>query len=202
MKVCDFLTCVHGLGHVVPLCCTSPMVFFRYTHTHTHTHTHTLKAHYAPFLPQINFFQDHTKVIICPLMSAVSYIDEQKTFTTYKLSLIEKHGCNKELSTRCVRVCVCGGGGGGGDCMCSSIYTLLPLQAPIRKGNDRETYNSTGPCTFYSCTNCCHTHTCSCCTHNYVTVHTNFFCGIENGYQLYIPELIVLYVCVFVSCVV
>ena len=49
---------------------------------------------------QINFFNDHTKIIICPLMSALSYIDEHKMFTTYRLSLIEKHGCNKELSTR------------------------------------------------------------------------------------------------------
>lgn len=56
--------------------------------------------HLSNGLLQINFFNDHTKVIICPLMSALSYIDEQKTFTTYKLSLIEKHGCNKELSTR------------------------------------------------------------------------------------------------------
>ena len=58
------------------------------------------------FFLQINFFNDHTKVIICPLMSALSYIDEQKTFTTYKLSLIEKHGCSKEIFTRYVCACV------------------------------------------------------------------------------------------------
>jgi polo-like kinase 1 len=56
--------------------------------------------HLSNGLLQINFFNDHTKVMICPLMSALSYIDEHKTFTTYKLSLIEKHGCNKELATR------------------------------------------------------------------------------------------------------
>ncbi|XP_005505819.2 serine/threonine-protein kinase PLK1 [Columba livia] len=49
---------------------------------------------------QINFFQDHTKVILCPLMAAVSYIDENRDFRTYKLSLIEEHGCCKELASR------------------------------------------------------------------------------------------------------
>ncbi|XP_069725854.1 serine/threonine-protein kinase PLK1 [Phaenicophaeus curvirostris] len=49
---------------------------------------------------QINFFQDHTKVILCPLMSAVTYIDEKRDFRTYKLSLIEEHGCCKELASR------------------------------------------------------------------------------------------------------
>ncbi|NXX40823.1 PLK1 kinase, partial [Tricholaema leucomelas] len=49
---------------------------------------------------QINFFQDHTKVILCPLMAAVTYIDEKRDFRTYKLSLIEEHGCCKELATR------------------------------------------------------------------------------------------------------
>ncbi len=49
---------------------------------------------------QINFFQDHTKIIICPLMSAMSYIDESKNFRTYKLSLIEKYGCSKDICNR------------------------------------------------------------------------------------------------------
>ncbi|OXB68836.1 hypothetical protein ASZ78_002251 [Callipepla squamata] len=49
---------------------------------------------------QINFFQDHTKVILCPLMAAVTYIDEKREFRTYKLSLIEEHGCCKELASR------------------------------------------------------------------------------------------------------
>ncbi|XP_008842031.1 serine/threonine-protein kinase PLK1 isoform X2 [Nannospalax galili] len=29
---------------------------------------------------QINFFQDHTKLILCPLMAAVTYIDEKRDF--------------------------------------------------------------------------------------------------------------------------
>ena len=51
-------------------------------------------------LLQINFFQDHTKVIICPLMCAVSYIDENKSFRTFRLPLIQRHGCSKELYSR------------------------------------------------------------------------------------------------------
>ncbi|XP_010901426.1 serine/threonine-protein kinase PLK1 [Esox lucius] len=49
---------------------------------------------------QINFFQDHTKLILCPLMGAVSYIDEKREFRTYKISLIEEFGCCKELASR------------------------------------------------------------------------------------------------------
>ncbi|KAG8433195.1 hypothetical protein GDO86_017471 [Hymenochirus boettgeri] len=49
---------------------------------------------------QINFFQDHTKIILCPLMAAVSYIDEKREFRTYKLSLIQEFGCCKELASR------------------------------------------------------------------------------------------------------
>ncbi|XP_006005713.1 serine/threonine-protein kinase PLK1 [Latimeria chalumnae] len=49
---------------------------------------------------QINFFQDHTKIILCPLMAAVTYIDENRDFRVYKLSLIEEHGCCKELASR------------------------------------------------------------------------------------------------------
>ncbi|CAJ1054028.1 serine/threonine-protein kinase PLK1 [Xyrichtys novacula] len=49
---------------------------------------------------QINFFQDHTKLILCPLMGAVTYIDEKRDFRTYKLSLLEEFGCSKELAGR------------------------------------------------------------------------------------------------------
>uniref|UniRef100_A0A8C2WF06 Serine/threonine-protein kinase PLK n=1 Tax=Cyclopterus lumpus TaxID=8103 RepID=A0A8C2WF06_CYCLU len=49
---------------------------------------------------QINFFQDHTKLILCPLMGAVTYIDEKREFSTYKLSLLEEFGCCKELASR------------------------------------------------------------------------------------------------------
>ncbi|KAL5006331.1 hypothetical protein ScPMuIL_015137 [Solemya velum] len=49
---------------------------------------------------QINFFQDHTKIILCPLLQAITYINEKREFHTFKLSLIEKFGCTKELSSR------------------------------------------------------------------------------------------------------
>ncbi|TUV13731.1 Serine/threonine-protein kinase PLK1 [Bagarius yarrelli] len=49
---------------------------------------------------QINFFQDHTKLILCPLMGAVTYINERRDFCTYKMSLIEEYGCCKELASR------------------------------------------------------------------------------------------------------
>ena len=87
----------------------------KHTHTHTHTHTHAHTCKHTPHThsytckhthtlthtrAQINFFQDHTKIIICPLMSAVSYIGEDKTIRTFRFSLIERHGCNKELYSR------------------------------------------------------------------------------------------------------
>ena len=36
----------------------------------------------------INFFQDHTKIIICPLMSAVTYVSKDKSFRTFSLPLM------------------------------------------------------------------------------------------------------------------
>jgi polo-like kinase 1 len=49
---------------------------------------------------QINFFKDHTKIILCPLLGGVTYIDEQRRPRTYSLEMIEKFGCNAELSSR------------------------------------------------------------------------------------------------------
>lgn len=42
------------------------------------------------FFLQINFFEDHTKIILCPLMGAVTYIDEKRNFKTYRLASLEK----------------------------------------------------------------------------------------------------------------
>ncbi|XP_045505975.1 serine/threonine-protein kinase polo [Colias croceus] len=47
---------------------------------------------------QINF-QDHTKIILCPLMQAVTYIDVEKNFRTFRFTTIEEHGCDKKLYT-------------------------------------------------------------------------------------------------------
>lgn len=44
--------------------------------------------------------QDHTKVILCPLMAAVTYINEKREFRTYKLALLEEFGCCRALASR------------------------------------------------------------------------------------------------------
>ncbi|XP_035209448.1 serine/threonine-protein kinase PLK1-like [Stegodyphus dumicola] len=49
---------------------------------------------------QANFFRDHTKIILCPLMGAVSFIDEHKNFTVYTFKLIAKYGCSQLLASR------------------------------------------------------------------------------------------------------
>lgn len=49
---------------------------------------------------QVNFFKDHTKIILCPIMEAVSFIDEERKFTVYSLKLIEQYGCNSILASR------------------------------------------------------------------------------------------------------
>ncbi|XP_044726621.1 serine/threonine-protein kinase polo isoform X1 [Chrysoperla carnea] len=46
---------------------------------------------------QVNFL-DHTKIIMCPLMSAVTYIDNEKNFRTYRFQTIEEHGCSIDLA--------------------------------------------------------------------------------------------------------
>ncbi|KAL2719422.1 serine/threonine-protein kinase polo [Vespula squamosa] len=45
---------------------------------------------------QINFL-DHTKIIMCPLMAAVTYIDQEKNFKTYRFQTIQENGCSKGL---------------------------------------------------------------------------------------------------------
>ncbi|OAD54850.1 Serine/threonine-protein kinase polo [Eufriesea mexicana] len=46
---------------------------------------------------QINFL-DHTKIIMCPLMAAVTYIDVEKNFRTYRFQTIQENGCCKGLA--------------------------------------------------------------------------------------------------------
>ncbi|KZC14453.1 Serine/threonine-protein kinase PLK1 [Dufourea novaeangliae] len=46
---------------------------------------------------QINFL-DHTKIIMCPLMAAVTYIDTEKNFRTYRFQTIRENGCCKGLA--------------------------------------------------------------------------------------------------------
>ncbi|XP_072763488.1 serine/threonine-protein kinase polo [Anoplolepis gracilipes] len=46
---------------------------------------------------QVNFL-DHAKIIMCPLMAAVTYIDHDKNFRTYRFQTIQEHGCSKGLA--------------------------------------------------------------------------------------------------------
>ncbi|KAK0084064.1 hypothetical protein PV325_007665 [Microctonus aethiopoides] len=46
---------------------------------------------------QINFL-DHTKIIMCPLMAAVTYIDQEKNFRTYRFETIQQNGCSAGLA--------------------------------------------------------------------------------------------------------
>uniref|UniRef100_A0A1B0AW41 polo kinase n=1 Tax=Glossina palpalis gambiensis TaxID=67801 RepID=A0A1B0AW41_9MUSC len=45
---------------------------------------------------QLNF-SDHMKIILCPRMSAVTYMDQKKNFRTYRFSTIKQQGCSKDL---------------------------------------------------------------------------------------------------------
>jgi len=49
---------------------------------------------------QINFFKDHTKIILCPLLGAVTYIDEQRRNRTFRFDLLEKYGCSQDIASR------------------------------------------------------------------------------------------------------
>jgi polo-like kinase 1 len=37
------------------------------------------------------------KIMLCPLMQAVTYIDSEKNFRTYRFSTIAEHGCSSDL---------------------------------------------------------------------------------------------------------
>lgn len=45
---------------------------------------------------QLNF-SDHIKIILCPLMSAVTTIDNDRQLRTYKFKTLEENGCPNEL---------------------------------------------------------------------------------------------------------
>lgn len=58
-------------------------------------------------------------------MCAVSYIDENKSFRTFRLPLIQRHGCSKELYSR-LRYA---------KTMCERLITKLDSQALVPAGN-------------------------------------------------------------------
>lgn len=37
------------------------------------------------------------KIILCPRMNAITYMDHEKNFRTYRFSTIIQHGCSKDL---------------------------------------------------------------------------------------------------------
>ncbi|XP_075263764.1 serine/threonine-protein kinase PLK1-like [Convolutriloba macropyga] len=49
---------------------------------------------------QINFFQCHSKLILCPVMQAISYIDEEKNFRTFSASAFRTGVITKHLQSR------------------------------------------------------------------------------------------------------
>jgi polo-like kinase 1 len=49
---------------------------------------------------QINFFKDHTKIILCPLLGAVTYIDDNRRNRTFRFDLLEKYGCSQDIAAR------------------------------------------------------------------------------------------------------
>jgi len=48
---------------------------------------------------QINNFRDHTKMVICPLLGAISTLSTNKELRTFKLSSL-KNGCSEEMEIR------------------------------------------------------------------------------------------------------
>ena len=89
----DFRLSNHGFERGMPL-----FSIFRTEHYRS------VRSNFRPAPPcvsiQINFFQDHTKVILCPLMGAVTYINEHREIRTYRLPALEQCGCSKQLFTR------------------------------------------------------------------------------------------------------
>ncbi|CAJ0933831.1 unnamed protein product, partial [Mesorhabditis belari] len=49
---------------------------------------------------QINFFNDHIKLILCPHLGAAKLIDREKKLGTFKLEFLEKHGFDGDLRSR------------------------------------------------------------------------------------------------------
>ncbi|KRZ97327.1 Serine/threonine-protein kinase PLK1 [Trichinella sp. T8] len=78
---------------------------------------------------QVNFFHDHTKLVLCPLMEAVTYMDEKRNFNTYLISALVKSGCSEDLLSRLKYAR-------------SMVERLILHQA---SGSSRKTGSSTGP---------------------------------------------------------
>lgn len=82
-------------GSVAPRECDS-LSRIPYLHTWFRTPS-AVVMHLTNGTLQINFL-DHTKIIMCPLMGAVTYHDVEKNIRTFRFSSIEKNGCSRALS--------------------------------------------------------------------------------------------------------
>uniref|UniRef100_A0A8R1HIS1 Serine/threonine-protein kinase PLK n=1 Tax=Caenorhabditis japonica TaxID=281687 RepID=A0A8R1HIS1_CAEJA len=49
---------------------------------------------------QVNFFNDHVKMMMCPLMQAVTFIDQNKRMLTYKFNHLQRNGCPEKFLHR------------------------------------------------------------------------------------------------------
>lgn len=59
--------------------------------------SHAVTMHLTNGTIQVNFM-DHTKVIVCPLMSAVTIIDDKKNFRTFRLNSLEAYISQPQFS--------------------------------------------------------------------------------------------------------
>lgn len=82
-------------GSIAPRECDS-LSRIPYLHTWFRTPS-AVVMHLTNGTLQINFL-DHTKIIMCPLMAAVTYHDVDKNIRTYRFSSIEKSGCSPGLA--------------------------------------------------------------------------------------------------------
>ena len=51
---------------------------------------------------QVNFFSDHTKIILSPCQNTylITYIDENRLARTYSIVSLIKHGCQFDIAQR------------------------------------------------------------------------------------------------------
>lgn len=59
-----------------------------------------INLHLSNGTVQINFFEDHTKLILCPVMGAVTYFDEKRNCKTFRVQTLQKFGTTKDLYYR------------------------------------------------------------------------------------------------------
>jgi len=49
---------------------------------------------------QINNFRDHSKMILCPMLGAISTIGPSRVIRTFKLGSLKEHGYSEEMAGR------------------------------------------------------------------------------------------------------